>query len=58
MNREQYEKNKPFAGETKPSMLRRRIDHDYESRHIYLITITVEGRRPLLLISKQQSVVN
>ena len=29
-------------------MLRRRIDHDYESRHIYFITITVEGRRPLL----------
>ena len=29
-------------------MLRRRIGHDYESRCVYLITITVEGRRPLL----------
>ena len=29
-------------------MLRRRIGHDYESRRIYLITMTVEGRRPLL----------
>lgn len=29
-------------------MLRRRVGHDYESRRIYLITMTVEGRRPLL----------
>ena len=48
MKREDYEKHKPFAGEKKPSMLRRRLDHDYESRRIYLITMTVEGRRPLL----------
>ena len=48
MDWEQYQKHKPFAGEKKPSMLRRRIGHDYASRCIYLITITVEGRRPLL----------
>jgi REP element-mobilizing transposase RayT len=29
-------------------MLRRRVGHDYQSRRIYLITMTVEGRRPLL----------
>ena len=31
-----------------PSMKRRRVGHDYESRRIYLITMTIEGRRPLL----------
>ena len=48
MDWEQYQKHKPFAGEKKPSMLRRRIGHDYSARCIYLITITIEGRRPLL----------
>jgi len=48
MNKEEYEKHKPFAGEKKPSMLRRRVGHDYESRRMYLITMTVEGRLPLL----------
>ena len=48
MNKEEYEKHKPFADEKKPSMLRRRVGHDYESRRMYLITMTVEGRRPLL----------
>ena len=48
MDWEAFEKHKAFAGEKKPSMLRRRIGHDYESRQIYLITMTVEGRRPLL----------
>ena len=37
-----------FAGEAIPSMARRRDGHDYEARQMYLITITVEGRRPLL----------
>jgi len=45
---ENFEKHKPFAGEKKPSMLRRRVGHDYQSRRIYLITMTVVGRRPLL----------
>ncbi len=48
MDKETFEKHKPFAGEKKPSMLRRRVGHDYQSRRIYLITMTVEGRRPLL----------
>lgn len=48
MDWEAFEKHKPFAGEKKPSMLRRRVGHDYESRRIYLITMTVEGRRSLL----------
>ena len=48
MDWETFEKHKAFAGERKPSMLRRRVGHDYESRRIYLITMTVEGRRPLL----------
>ena len=29
-------------------MHRRRVGHNYQSRRIYLITMTVEGRRPLL----------
>ena len=37
-----------YAGEKVPSMTRRRLGHDYEARRMYLITITVEGRRPLL----------
>ena len=48
MDWETFEKHKPFAGDKKPSMLRRRIGHDYESRRIYLITMTVEGRHPIL----------
>lgn len=48
MNWEEFEKHKPFAGEKKPSMLRRRVGHDYQSRRIYLITMAVTGRRPLL----------
>ncbi len=48
MDKEAFEKHKPFAGEKKPSMLRRRVGHDYQSRRIYLITMTVKGRRPLL----------
>ena len=37
-----------FAGEMIPSMKRRCDGHDYEARQMYLITITVEGRCPLL----------
>ena len=47
MDQESFERHKPFAGKTKPSMLRRRVGHDYASRRIYLITMTTEGRRPL-----------
>lgn len=48
MDKEAFEKHRPYAGAAKPSMLRRRVGHDYGSRCIYLITMTVEGRRPLL----------
>lgn len=48
MDWEEFEKRKHFAGERMPSMLRRRVGHDYGERCIYLITMTVEDRRPLL----------
>lgn len=48
MDEETFRKHKPFAGPVKPSMLRRRVGHDYASRCVYLVTLTVEGRRPLL----------
>jgi len=31
-----------------PSMMRRKDDHDYTSRGIYMITMAIEGRKPLL----------
>ena len=48
MDRATFVSHQPFAGEKKPSMLRRRVGHDYQSRCIYLLTLTVEGRQPLL----------
>ena len=48
MDEETFLKHKPFAGAAKPSMMRRRIGHDYASRCVYLVTMTTEGRRPLL----------
>jgi len=48
MKKETYEAQKPFAGEKKPSMLRRCVGHDYTGRQIYMITMVTEGRRPLL----------
>ncbi len=47
MKRETFEAQKAFAGEKKPSMLRRCIGHDYTGRQIYMITMVTEGRRPL-----------
>ncbi len=47
MDRKTFERQKAFAGERKPSMLRRCLDHDYRGRCIYLITLVTEGRRPL-----------
>ncbi len=47
MDKETYEKNKAFAGEKKPSMLRRCVGHDYQQRQMYMITMVTEGRRPL-----------
>ena len=48
LSAKQLEDKLHFAGEAIPSMKRRCEGHDYEARQMYLITITVEGRRPLL----------
>ena len=47
MKRETYEAQKAFAGEKRPSMLRRCVGHDYTGRQIYMITMVTEERRPL-----------
>jgi hypothetical protein len=47
MTEEEYAKHKRYAGEAKPSMNRRRVGHDYRERRLYMITMTVEGRRSL-----------
>jgi len=48
IKKETFEAQKAFASEKKPSMLRRCVGHDYTGRHIYMITMVTEGRRPLL----------
>lgn len=47
LNEEQIRKKILFAGEKQPSMKRRKQDHDYRSRRMYMITMNTEGRRPL-----------
>jgi hypothetical protein len=47
MKREVYESQKQFAGDKKPSMLRRCVGHDYTGRQIYMVTMVTEGRLPL-----------
>lgn len=47
MKKETYERQKAFAGAKKASMKRRCVGHDYTQRGIYMITLNVEGRRPL-----------
>lgn len=47
MDRATFEKQKPFAGEKKPSMQRRCVDNDYTARRMYMITMVTEGRKPL-----------
>lgn len=37
-----------YAGPKKPSMKRRMEGHDYSDRGIYMITMAIEGRKPLL----------
>ncbi len=51
MKCEVYESQKAYAGEKKPSMLRRCVGHDYTERMMYMVTMVVEGRRPLLLLA-------
>ena len=48
MDRATFERQKAFAGEKKPSMQRRCVGHDYTERMMYMVTMVVEGRRPLL----------
>lgn len=48
MDARKIEEKKRFAGEKKPSMKRRSEINNYYGRHIYMLTLTVEGRRPLL----------
>lgn len=47
MTDEQEKAKKKYAGEKKPSMKRRDSHHDYRERRMYMITLEVEGRRPL-----------
>ena len=47
MKKETFQSQRPFAGEKKPSMLRRCVGHDYSGRQIYMITMVTEGRRQL-----------
>lgn len=47
MTEEQIEAKKQFAGEKRTSMKRRDDRHDYTERRIYMITLEVEGRRPI-----------
>lgn len=46
-DRKTFEKQKPFAGEKKPSMQRRCVGHDYTARRMYMVTMVTEGRKPL-----------
>ena len=48
MDKETFIRQKAFAGEKKPSMLRRCVDHDYTGRCMYMVTLVTEGRKPLL----------
>ena len=48
MDWERYRSKKQWAGDLKPSMKRRRVGHDYQSRCIYMITLVIKERRQLL----------
>lgn len=47
MTEETFKRQQPFAGEKKPSMLRRAVWNDYTDRRIYMVTLVTEGRQPL-----------
>ena len=47
MDRKTFESQKAFAGEKKPSMQRRCVDHDYTARRMYMITMVTEERKLL-----------
>ena len=48
MDWERYQNKKRWAGDLKPSMKRRRVGHDYQGRCIYMVTLVVKQRQPLL----------
>jgi hypothetical protein len=47
MTEEEHNNRKKHAGEKKASMKRRDDHHDYTERRMYMITLEVEGRRPV-----------
>ena len=48
MEKERFQDRKRWASDCKPSMKRRRLGHDYQSRCIYMVTLVIKERRPLL----------
>ena len=40
--------NNPYAGTKRPSMKRRSDINNYHGKHVYMLTLAVEGRRMLL----------
>ena len=47
MTDEEFAARKKFAGEKKASMKCRDLHHDYTERRMYMITLEMEGRKPL-----------
>lgn len=48
MDEEALKRKKQYAGEKVSSMHRRNENNDYHARRIYMITMTISGRRPIL----------
>ena len=48
MNEQERQEKRRHAGDKLPSMKRRSDENNYHSRHIYMLTLVVEGRRPIL----------
>lgn len=48
MDWDKYQSKKRWAGDLKPSMKRRRVGHDYQGRCIYMVTLVVKERQPIL----------
>jgi len=47
MTDKEREEKRLFAGQKKPSMKRRSDVNNYHGRHVYMLTMAVEGRRPV-----------
>lgn len=48
MNEQERQEKRRHAGDKRPSMKRRSNENNYHSRHIYMLTLVVEGRRTIL----------